>query len=182
MLTSTPPPVRAAARAAAWSTQRALAVAPRSSSTPGGTRSRDPARSTPIVRQPATGPTVTVMAGPSGVDGGEIAVIAENPEGRSDRRVDQACGEASRPEGGVDGDQQLRRHGDPLAGGGVDAGEVRVGPEPAAGQVDPSHLVLQHGARRIPGRRVGHQQDGRRSERVEAHRVDHGAHVAPEVT
>ena len=92
-LTSTPAPVSAAMARAARSAHSAFAVAPKSNSTPPGMRTVERSRSTSTVCQPGTRCTDTVSGGPFAIQRVEVAVVAEHPHRRTDRRVDAPVGD-----------------------------------------------------------------------------------------
>ena len=90
-------PCRSRSRSrAARSAHNALAVAPKSSSTPARDRTDDLFRSISIVCQPGDGPIehCELRSGPVCV-AIEVAVVAENTHRRSDGGVDQSAGETS---------------------------------------------------------------------------------------
>ena len=171
--TSTPP-ATAAAAVAARSHASALAVAPRSSSTPAGTRTVAASSSSSTVCQPGTVQNSARKASPvTRCDDAERRVVAGRAQRAAHRRIDEAAAAA----GGVERDaqrlEQQRADRDAFPTCAVDARELAVGPEAAAGAVDRVELALDDGARGVlarPDRRSRSQRwcraRGRRASRA----------------
>src|SRR6266487_3922610 len=174
-LTSTPQPAARCARTAARSAQSALAVAPRSSRTPLGTRTRPRRRSRWTCRHPHQR-----RAGRR--DSGEIAVVAEHPDRLADRGVDVALGEARGPQGDLERLEQDAADRDRAPAGVIDHGQLGVLAEAAARPVDLGHLCGHRQAGGPEAVPVGHQDHGAAAERQEARASDPVHQEPPEVT
>ena len=143
-LTSTAAPVTSATRAAARSAARALAVAPRSRTTPAGPRSSRSRGSNSRQRHPGTGR--------GGVDGRRAAPGPRRSRGRSrgstsapptvGSTAPSVISAAISAAATASASNTLRRTGRPRAL--AYAGNLRLGPEAATGTVDGAELVAQH--------------------------------------
>ena len=150
-------PRRSATSAAARSAATALAVAPRSSSSPAGivrrrptSRSRPPAGDRPHERD----------HGAAALDEPDVAVVAEADDRRPDRRVDRAVGAPRRGQGLA---QQVGEHrGDQH--GAVRARhqppDLRVVAEPAGRLLDLREQPAGADDGLVEGARVGHDEPG----------------------
>ena len=107
--TSTPQPAAAAASRAARSAAYALAVAPRSSTTPAGTRTV-PACRVDLDRPPARHPPDHERSGRLGRHRGEVPVVPEPGQRGAHGRVDRAAGDPGRPQRGLHQREQQRGH------------------------------------------------------------------------
>ncbi len=181
--TSTPQPRCSASRAAARSAARALAVAPRSRRTPGGTVSRREPRSSRMSRQP--GQTRTGQPHRWAVPGDqlEVAVIPQRSQLRGHGRIQVAVGGLGRVQRDGDrvGEHLAHRHRG--SGPALGAGELGVGAKAAAGQVERREIAGQQlTAPRQPGR-IGDHQAYRATDRGPAggRGPRHGHQDAPEV-
>ncbi len=169
-LTRTPPSCRFADMAArtARSDPRPLAVAPRSSRTPLGSRSTGPSSVTD--RQPGTRVEGAAVPAVVGLDRGEVTVVAERDQGLAHGGIGHPAG----PPGGGQG--HAHRLGQPVAQHeqaavlAVDPGDLRVLPEPARLPVQRRHDGV-HGLERpaevgpVATRRRGPSYPGRRVRR-----------------
>src|SRR5581483_1384379 len=92
---------------------------------------------------------------PLGREGREVDVVADRPHGRPDGGIDQPPGECCRTKGHADrlGEQRRDRHR-PSARG-VDAAQLGVGAEAAAGEVDRGELGLDRGGGVVEADAVG---------------------------
>ena len=111
-------------------------------------------------RQPAVQRDPDSQRSALGGDAREVAVVAQDAQGPTDRGVDEAIGRARRGEGDVERGEEERTHVDPVAGRGVDHGELGVVPEPAAHAVDRVDLEREQQARLVSGLAVGHGDHG----------------------
>ena len=115
----------------------ALAVAPRSSSSPRGTvsssRSRSSSMSCQVARRGATGRSAH---DPRVRDERERPVVAGRPQLGAERRVDEAVGRPRCPEAGLDELREEIRDADRCPGVRVCVPELRVASEAAAGRAD----------------------------------------------
>ena len=91
----------------------------------------------------------------------EVPVVAEHPHGLTDRRVDHAIGQFRGMQRDAHGLGQQRAHRHRRAAVGVQAGDLRIGSEPAARRVDGGQLGVQDIAGRSQSGRVGDDDDRR---------------------
>ena len=143
----------AAMRAAARSAANAFAVEPRSSRTPRGIRARPVARVELHVLVPGHRPERPGRAGGRDRHLVEVGVVAEGGDGIADGRVDGAAGALGGVERDLERLEEQRADLDGAAGVGVEALQLGVVAEPAAGQVDGVELVGEEALRLV--RRCG---------------------------
>jgi ribonuclease E len=118
-------------------------------------------------------------AGPGLAHEGEVAVVAELAHRAADRRVDVAAGDARRAQGDLEGLDQQGPDGGLTAAGAVDAAEVGVVAEAAAGAVHPREARAQQALGLTDGVRPGDGDERRRAERRERGGGGGGDHQEP---
>ena len=123
--TSTPHPHVRPTRSATRSAASALAVAPRSSSTPGGSRTVPRLSSISTLRHPGTGWGSGSAPSPASGHVGEVAVVAEPAQGRADGGVDRSVGGCRRTERHADRLEEPVAHDDRVATGSVHGATAR---------------------------------------------------------
>ena len=142
--TRTPHPVAPRSPRATRSAVRALADAPRSSSTPrAGATVPEPGSSSISAPAPAGDEGRHDERAVTKREPRERPVVAGETHGLADRRIDEPAGRAS----GLDrGDERVPEHGADPSGGAacrVQLHELRIGTEPAASQVDRAQVAQE---------------------------------------
>ena len=160
--------ISAAAPAAARSAARAFAVAPRSSSTPRGTRTAPRRSSTSIDRQPGVATTVTRRSPFAELR--EVAVVARQAQRAADRRIDVAVGESSGAKRDLQRGKKQRADRHPAALCAIDASQLGVVAKAATGEVDLGELRDDESAHVGQRRRLSHEDRHLRAERLPARR------------
>ena len=159
-------PVADMAARTARSAPSPLAVAPRSSRMPGGSRSSGPSSRTSCQPGAGTGRPRWQLA--ARADGREVAVVAERDERVPDRRVGQPAGP---PGGGQRHPDRLRQavaEQERPAPGGVQPAQFRIRAEPARLPVQRGQHVIGRGARRAEVFRRPHHDAGAGAQRRRA--------------
>ena len=118
-----------------------------------GIRTTPRASSTDTALQPAT--RRGDEPGRPVADGREVAVVAGEDERLPDRGIDDPVGQRGGAQRDRERLEQPRPDADRTAGTGVEAGELGIGAEPAAGEVDGGQLRLDRAARRRQRVRIG---------------------------